>query len=580
MNTIHLNDRTVDLATGAVAGPGVEDVLSARVLQLLRHLVAHRGEVLSRDHILAAVWGHIEAASDDSLNVAISALRRSLGDTARPHRIVQTRPRRGYAYIGPEPEQADETVEAPTVVPQRARSRLVPGLVLAAVLATVAFAAFRGPHEPPAAGPAAGKPRVAVLPFEDFSTDGDHLGFANGLTDQLLHSLAQLDGLEVIARTSSYALREDDLTVAEIGERLQVRAVLEGSVQRSGQTVRVVAQLIDVETEAHLWSRTYDRPAGEILAIQDQVADTVAESLSVTLLPRAARPPVNVAVFEELAMGRYELDKFTLEAARAAQVHFERVLELEPDHADAHALLADALRVAAVLGGRAFRSNQAVADRERYLALINRSYELDPESSIVLQARASVAFSRGDAEATIRTYRRAIELAPGDADPRGLLGRALWRYGRHDESLAELSIAGRLDPLNLEIDVWLADAFWGVGRAEEAVARLRRGADRHPDYPRYHDQLALYLTRMGQGAEAMTHNQYLQRLDPGSARFRYQAGALMAPLGAIDRAEACAQAFGTDEPDSFFDRYLQQLIAGFRRDFERQQSVFERMREA
>ncbi|MEM1412000.1 MAG: winged helix-turn-helix domain-containing protein, partial [Pseudomonadota bacterium] len=465
MQTLRLSDREVDLETGHVSGPGVDEQLSSRLLLLLQHLVDHRGVVQSRDEILEAVWGHLEAASDDSLNVAISGLRKALGDSERPHRLVKTQPRRGYLYLGPEPVPRDDRPESErsddpsAAVAPDATTRGRPwrlGGALALLVLLVLALSFLRPGEDGQGRPADGSspPRVAVLPFEDFSPQGDQLGLANGLTDQLLHDLAQLPGLEVIARTSTYALQGQALTVEEIARRLDADVVLEGSIQRSDATVRVTAQLIDANSQAHLWSRTYDRAAGDILLIQEDVAGAVAQALSLTMLPTAPRSPLNLEVFERMALGRHGLDGRTLASLREAQGHFERVIELAPMHAAAHALLASSMAQIAGLEGRAQQARAQDPGFERFLALIRRAYELDPRDPDALRMRALLVTIEEGPEAALPVYRRAAELAPGMADTHGYLGHTLSRLGRYDEALDELRIAARLDPLNDTLTVW------------------------------------------------------------------------------------------------------------------------------
>jgi len=248
--------------------------LAPRLLTLLNYFVEHDGRVLSRDDLIEGIWGHLEAATDDSVNVAVSALRKAIGDDHRPHRVLKAVPRRGYlfesgAWKPLDDEQAAAQIEvaaanAAQPEPLRAVGRQpmrlgLLALVLVALVAVFWLQPWSGREHTPGSGPelAASTGRaVAALPFADMSTTGSQGPFADGLVDRIIHMLTLSPDLDVVARTSSFAFRDSNAGIREIAEKLQVDALLEGSVQHSENNVRVLAQLIDAETEKHIWSRT------------------------------------------------------------------------------------------------------------------------------------------------------------------------------------------------------------------------------------------------------------------------------------------------------------------------------------
>ena len=270
---------------------------------LLNHFVEHAGKAVSRDELIEGVWGHLEAATDDAVDVAVSSLRRAIGDDRRPHRILKAVPRRGYRF---EPEferlNAEEAAERRAAIPPvqtlgaapASRSVDLFGRAAIASLALVVLVAaawwFRPWSENESAGFSPSGRTVAVLPFLDMSAAADQGQIADGLTDRIVDVLTRSPELDVVARTSSFAIRGTGAGSGEIAEELQVDAVLEGSVQRADEQVRVLAQLIDARTEKHIWSRTYDRQAGELFALQDEIANEVSRTMTGTLLSGGDTP--------------------------------------------------------------------------------------------------------------------------------------------------------------------------------------------------------------------------------------------------------------------------------------------------
>ncbi|MGK7296598.1 MAG: tetratricopeptide repeat protein [Candidatus Wenzhouxiangella sp. M2_3B_020] len=580
MTYIAVNDRVIDLEGGQVHHRGEATQLSPRLLTLLNYLVGHAGKVLSRHELIEGVWGHLEAATDDSVNVAVSSLRRAIGDDRRPHRILKAVPRRGYRF---EPEferlNADEAAERRMTeasgppVADAADSRTSIDLfgraaIIALVLAVAAAVWWLQPWSDNDSGAvAASGSAVAVLPFADMSVEGNQGPFADGLVDRIIHMLTLSPELDVVARTSSFAFRDSDAGIGEIADRLQVDAVLEGSVQHADDTVRVLAQLIDAETERHIWSRTYDRPAGELFELQDEIANEVARTMSDSLLPERDTPHAeSQRVWQLITKGRFALDKFTLESATEAVGHFRTAVELEPNNVEALLGLFDALGMQRSRG--AMRTRHDDTDiREPYLL---RARELAPDSAMVLRATGNWHFNHGRVDDAVAAYRRAVEVNPNDALAWRHLGRTLWRQARYDDAIEPLRTAVRLDPFSGLGNVWLADAFWAVGRAEEALFRLREFIEERPEFPQAHDRIATYLAQTGETARAMRHIIRARELDPGSAPRHFRVCEFWLQLGDDESAEQCTDEFAAAHDAPFREHYLRQIIHAFRGEFEEQ----------
>jgi TolB-like protein/Flp pilus assembly protein TadD len=331
---------------------------------------------------------------------------------------------------------------------------------------------------------------IAVLPFEDFSTAGDQANLAVGLSDSILHMLAQVDGLRVAARTSSFSFQGQGADIATIGGELGVAAVLEGSVQRSGDTLRIIAQLIRTSDQTHLWSETFDRPTGEIFAIQDEIANAVVAAL---------RPAggdaggaaltterTSVEAFEHFSRGNALWQRRNLADIEAAIDAFQEALRLDPDYADANAGLAMAYLFSTYYGARETDEVQLVVEQA-----IDRALTLDPDNALSFGARGLLSRDLNRTEEAVAAYRRAIELNPNDAYPyvwlSGVLGGDIAGF---DEAISLVERAYDLDPRNVFVMGVYAGQLAQRGDYEGALAIYRRSITLEPDSPRPYSNIA------------------------------------------------------------------------------------------
>lgn len=579
MDCIEIRGRSIDLTTGLVVQDGEEHYLAPRLLALLNYFVAHRGEVLSRDRIIVAVWGHLDAATDDSVNVAVSGLRRELGDTRRPHRVLQAIPRRGYRMVpesiatGPGSDTVPANRAAPTRQEPSARLRRSPAAAIALVLVVMVSGALllhddRGEGselstEVPAAVATPDRPSVVVLPFLDMSPAGDQQFFADGLVDRITHMLAQSPDLEVVARTSAFAFRGEDVSIRDVADRLGVDAVLEGSVQRHDDTVRVLAQMIETGSETHLWSRTYDRPLTDLFDVQDDIANLVSRTLTDTLLAESVmRHPVNDQAHELVTRGRFTLDEFTLDAATRARQLFERALELDPENIAALIGFIDAVGMQRSQG--ALRTADDVDDfTEDYL---ERAQRIDPDSPLVIRATGDWHFRNGRLDEAERSYLEAVRRNPNDAFSYASLGWVRFRRADYEPAIEALRTAVRLDPFSGLANVWLADAYWAVGRSEEALFRLRRIIRDRPDFPQAYGRMASYLAQTGATGEAMRFALRQQALDPSSPTRLFHVCESYLQIGDIETARDCTERLDREHALPLRTPLLRSIIAQFEGD--------------
>lgn len=291
----------VDPALGEMSRDGETVRLEARTLRTLLCLAERAGQVVSIDELLDEVWTGV-VVTPDSVYQAIASLRRMLGDDPKQPAYIATVPRLGYrlvATVSPwaAPEESSfstasaEPAAAPaaTAIAPRRRGPLLwaAGLVLVAILAGLYF--LLGPFSPSAGGHAADERTVAVMPFLDLTAAMDEEPFADGMTEELIDKLSRIPGLRVSARTSTFYFKRRKATIAEIAQALHVGYVLEGSVRKSGGTLRVTAQLVRADDGYLVWAGTYDRPASDILMIQDGIAAEVTRALAAGSLGGPAR---------------------------------------------------------------------------------------------------------------------------------------------------------------------------------------------------------------------------------------------------------------------------------------------------
>ncbi len=371
---------------------------------------------------------------------------------------------------------------------------------------------------------------VAVLPFADMSPTGDQGYFADGMTEEIINALARLPDLRVVARTSAFAFKGKDADIRTIGEQLGVRNVVEGSVRRSGERLRVTAQLISVADGYHVWSETYDRGVADVFAIQEEVATKVAEALSVRIGGRslAQGPPRDPRAYELYLTGRQLFGLRTEASLRRAIEYFEQALALSPSYAPALSGIADVLLTLPILG---FDTDPGWYERAREAA--EAAVRSDPSLGAAKTSLGRLEVSGGrwnwkEAEAHLL---RAIELDPGYAQARLWYAYVLIFQGRVEEGLAEVQRALELDPLSPFI-LWNAGRFaWMTGDHERAIELLRRAVDLNPQAPEPRRVLADAYAIAGRDKESA--ETILAGVPPpaqAELRSAYEAGGLNALL--------------------------------------------------
>jgi TolB-like protein/DNA-binding winged helix-turn-helix (wHTH) protein/Tfp pilus assembly protein PilF len=538
--------------------------------ELLRCLLEQSGRMVSKERLLQAGWpGRV--VSENSLTKAIGRLRQALEDpqgellcTSHGHgyrlAVIAERVRADLPHATPHaPSQEVPTLETSTpaladepkakVVATRESRWLFPALALVFAMALVAQAwgpwtsppapAATKATKPDARTPAPARPAepasIAVLPFVDLSPDNDQRYFGDGLADELLDRLAKIPQLRVAGRTSSFSFREKDDDIAAIGSKLGVGHVLEGSVRKSGERIRITVQLINARTGFHVWSETYDRALGELFTVQDEIATEVVHVLEVKLLPEQRellrrRHTASLEAYELYLRAREYRWRGRPDDDRRAVAALERAVQIDPRFARAYAELAD------MLGGDADYADTpaaVAAGMDRALAMLDKAIELDPTAERY-GARADFLYStRWDWAGAQRDLDAAARLAPRDLHRMIKQCRLYAALGRLPEALA---LERQIIALKPDFpEPWTMTGFHSVaaGRLAEGRVALARALELKPDDERATFHLGVSWLLEGKPELA------LKAFDRGGGLFRL-TGLAMALHDAGRRQEADA----------------------------------------
>ena len=493
----------VDPSLNTISRNGASTHLEPKVMELLVCLAQHADETLPRERLLEAVWPGT-SVTDDALKRCILELRRVFEDDARQPRVIQTIAKRGYRLVAPvEPINRPEhrPAELPRVLSNRAvgagakwwAGALTLGLALLLTVLNVGGVRQRWLGR-------VGLPTIrsiAVLPFRNLSTDPGQEYFSEGLTDALITDLAQISSLKVISRTSSMQYKQTKKTVPEVASELKVDAIIEGSVQRSGDRVRLTARLIHGPSDKHLWANSYERDIHDVFALERDLTQEIAREVQAQLkTPNQARPvqprTVNAKALEAYLQGNYYLNRYKSEEIKKGQGYFQQAVEADPTFAAAYVGIA--LAHYGLLQGSGEEAPIAKRAAERAL-------ELDPTLSDAWRTLGKSKLDSWDWRGMEEDYRRAIELNPNNTWARRELGEFLDALGRLDEGLKECQIAQQLDPNHDMLSGALYDRR-EFDRSNEVLLIMLRN---EPDNAVVHHNLYLGYEATGMYKDAIQH---------------------------------------------------------------------------
>ena len=589
-------------------------------LELPVLLLEHRDEIVTRDQIVSRIWGQgVFLDTDNSIRGAVRKLRQVLKDDAEAPRFIQTITGQGYRFIAPvitpaeassaEPSEPDppaltssdrnftseldgwlqarqlrlvdqeqvgqdhdhpsEKAHAETAHGQAIRRPRKPfviaavaALALACVLALLVFWVWRRPSSVPA--DSTRKTVLAILPFENLSGDPDQEFFSDGLTEEMIGQLGKLsrDRLKVIARSSVARYKGSKLSAKEVGRELNADYLVQGSVRRWSDHVRISVQLIQADNQTDLWTESYDRELKDVLAVQDSVVRSIASQIHIALtgeqktaLAKSVRTPPEA--YLAYLKGRYYWNKRTGDSMEKAEPYFQQAIDSDPTYAAAYSGLADCN---SGLAWHGFKS-PAGALPKAYLAA-RKAVEIDPQSAEAHASLGLVLSHRWDWAGAEAEFKRALELDPQYANAHHWYGDYLSMRGRHDDAVSEARRAVELDPVNLMISTWMGLRYYMAHDYTAAIKQNRESVELDPNFAAAHLLLGEDYLQAGIYGEGVNELKRAATLSGGSPLYTAQVAVALAAAGRNREALQIAHALETNSSRRYVSPYgLAQIYA-------------------
>ena len=578
----------LDTDSGELRRHGLKIRLPDQSFQILKELLSRPGEVVTREELRRVLWPMDTFVEFEvGLNSAVRKLREALDDSADNPRFVETVPRHGYRFIAPVAVPAGELVRvqvqpslaaAPPVAPgpaavvassaeavasQPRRWRLTDRraagvlIVLCAAILTAAGAAMNQRWGSRLRRDAAGEPIRAflVLPFENLTGDVAQNYFVDSVTDALTVNLAQVDGLEVISRTTALQYRQTGKRLSEIGRELPVNGIVSGTVVRSGTGVRITAQLGRVATDRVEWGKAYEGELSHMLDLQQRIASDVAVAAGLAPPPshsRRAAQTIAAEAYDAYLKGLTIRGQFAFSRAVA---YFEQAIAIDPDFAEAHAALA-VTQLQFLFGGR-FSPHEAAPKAE---AAARKALQLDDTLADAHLALGQIlALYHWRWEESAKALQRAVELRNGGGD--SAVGDSLVRQGRFDDAIAAAERGRKRDPLSVNAQVAVGTAYRGRGQHDRALAELRSALAMSPGNSRVRFQLGATFAAMGRMDDAIRELEIAARPAHGhNSRTEAYLGYAYAAAGRTADARAVLKELDAHRRDQYVSAYGIALI--------------------
>jgi len=545
-----------DLKAGELRKHGFRLKLAEQPFQVLAMLLERPGETITREELRDRLWPSDTFVDfDHGLNNAVMRVREALLDSSDHPRYVETIPRRGYRFVAPV-----EDVPVPSVLPAKEESERTSSAVLpTAAESNVAFVSpdVGGPGWQPVSRRWLTTPRVAiavfislvglaallafaframrnsaagkaktthsnslvVLPLENLSGDRDQDYFADGMTDELIANLAKIRSLHVISRSTAMAYKGTRKPLSEIARELNVDAVVEGTVMRVGNRVRITAELVQVSTDHHLWADTYESQMGDVLALQNRVSTAIVNEIRINLTPEererlAKAPAVSPEAYENYLKGLYYWNKRSDENLIRAIGYFERATTLDPQYALGYAGLSDCY---AIISAEIFGTMPASEAAPKAKAAATRALELDQTMAEAHTSLATVNFNYDwDWSSASEGFERAIGLNPSYATAYQRYSLYLIAMGRMQDSFAQIQKARELDPLSLSINFSLGWRLYMARQYDAAIAQSKGTLEMDPSYELPHLVLGQAYEQKGDYAQAIPEQRKAVELSHGT----------------------------------------------------------------
>jgi TolB-like protein/DNA-binding winged helix-turn-helix (wHTH) protein/Flp pilus assembly protein TadD len=503
----------VDPSTGRIQLQNSEVRLEPKVMTVLVCLAQEAGKVVSREQLEATAWAGT-VVGYDSLASTIIKLRKAFADDSKNPRVIETVPKRGYRLIAAvkpalteKANTAPEPVEPGTTLPKTGKRPLMIAVFAMLVIVVFLVWTFAGPNlsDPdPNHRTATDKPGIAVLPFKNISNDPEQDYFSDGMTADLITDLSKISGLSVIARNSVFTYKNNPADVRKVGEELNVRYVIEGSVRKANNTLRISARLIDTRSGFNLWADRFDGSLENIFVLQGEVAAKIISSLEVTLTEQervqiARKYTASIEAYDHFLYGWRDLWEFSKDGNRDAREHFLKAIELDADFARAYANLAITY-VYDFMHGWSQTAEQSLEQANLYA---RKAIEIDDSLPQVHWAMGLTEIFNRNYQKALLAAEKAISLDPNFADAYGELATILNYAARPEEALTMMQKAMELNPLHPFIyKVIRGEIYFSLHDYEKAIGDFTDALERNPEAQEARLWLAAALGHTGRIADA------------------------------------------------------------------------------
>ncbi|HKV79023.1 MAG TPA: tetratricopeptide repeat protein [Candidatus Sulfotelmatobacter sp.] len=569
VETVRFGVFELDVRAGELRKRGIKVPLQGLPVQILSILLENPGQVVTRDELRTRLWpADTFVDFDHSLHNAIARLREALGENASSPRFVETLPRRGYRFIGPLDSSVVPESAGPEV-PRRnqfRRALTAAVLVLLAVVATLVGLNVGGVRSKWFWKRASAAPidSIAVLPLKNLSDDREQDYFADGMTEALITDLGKVSALRVISRTSVMRYKDTKKALPEIARELQVDALVEGTVARSGDRLRITANLIQASPERHVWADTYEGNLSDVIALQNDVARRITQQIQVQLTPEehvrlSASHPVDPEAYKLYIKGRYFWVKRNRESFDRAMDYFQQAIDRDPTYAAPYSGLADCY----VLFGSSFDVGGAAPNEVQPKAKAAALKALELDNSLA-DAHNSIAYVKltydWDWIGAEADFRRSLALNPGYAHGHHWYAHLLLSSGRREEALAESNRALELDPVSPIINLHLGWHYLYNKQYDRAIEQLGKTLELDPDYALAHWYLGLAYEQKKMFPQALREMGRAKDLLPTNLTVQCDIGHIYAVSGDKDRAEKVIAGLKEESARRYVNQYELALI--------------------
>jgi TolB-like protein/DNA-binding winged helix-turn-helix (wHTH) protein/Tfp pilus assembly protein PilF len=577
----------VDLRTCELRKHGLRIRLPEQPFQILAMLLEKPGETVTRDELRNRLWpGDTFVDFDHGLNNCVMKLREVLGDSSENPRFVETIPKRGYRFIaGVEeslhpapssdvepvfanggrdltaPDRSEPSLGSPSK--KRFNSRTIAAAILAGCLAVALLGAAIFYYTRTANSAQSKSTSLVVLPLVNLSGDKDQEYFADGMTDELIANLAKIRSLRIISRSTAMAYKGTHKPLSEIARELRVDAVVEGTVLREGNRVRITAELVQVSTDRHLWADTYESQIGDVLALQNRVSSAIVNEIRINLTPEdrerlSKAPSVAPEAYEDYLKGRYYWNKRTDENLTKAIGYFEDATRKDPHYALAYAGLSDCY---AIISATIFGTVPSSVSAPKAKAAAQRALEIDPTLTEAETSLATVKFNYDwDWPGAAAEFDRAIHLNPSYATAYQRYSLYLMAMGRTRDSFEKINKARELDPLSISINFSWGWRLYMARQYDRAIEQIQNTIEMDPSYELSHLVAGQAYAQKGQFERAVAQLRKAVDLSHGTPMMVSALAHTYARAGNKIEAEKLLAQLGVESKTQYVSPYYFAIV--------------------